>query len=60
LVRRAEAKTIIDFRDWMTEAAKTLRLCLPQCKKGPVCNPDHVVRPRPQVAVWAKRVGPRL
>jgi hypothetical protein len=49
-LRRAEAKATTDFRDQMTEAAKTTRLCLPQRKKGPVCNPAHVVRPRSQVA----------
>jgi hypothetical protein len=50
-LRQAEAKTIKDFNDRMTEATKTTRLCLTQCKKGPVCNPAHVVEPRPQVAM---------
>ena len=59
-LRRVEAKSIKDLRDRMTEAAKTTRLCLPRCKKGFVCNPTHVVRPRPRVAMSAERVGPRL
>jgi hypothetical protein len=50
-LRRAKVKTIKDFKDRMTKVAKTTRLCIPQCKKGPVCNPAHVVGPRPQVAM---------
>jgi hypothetical protein len=56
----SQAKAFKDFRDRMTETAKTSGLFLPQCRKGSVYNPAHVVRPRPQVVVWAERVGPRL
>jgi hypothetical protein len=56
-IRRAEAKTIEDFGvGWPIPRSPQGS----QCRKGPVYNPTHVVRPRPQVAVWAEQVGPRL